>query len=269
MTIGEALKKLRQSLGLTQTQMIKGSKITITHYSKMEKGQNRIFVDDLMLILQLRGVSITHFFKKYFPTKYNIIFSKLSQELNQAFYNNDIEKAKSINKQISSDKHISTELKDRANLIINILNSRDDTATIKQTMHDFFNYQEWMNDDNAITLLSNSIRKDNLNDVTPLIMMLIRKYKKLNEQSLTKQRRLATVGINYLYILRKYFTNSDKIAFMILSWLENLTVDPELCPLKELTLYFRLIYTNKSQALEIKKLLKQSNYKKISDNLPN
>lgn len=51
MTIGEALKKLRQSLGLTQAQMIKGSKISITHYSKMEKGQNRIFVDDLMLIL--------------------------------------------------------------------------------------------------------------------------------------------------------------------------------------------------------------------------
>ncbi len=64
MTIGEALKSLRQSLGLTQAQMIKGSKITITHYSKMEKGQNRIFVDDLILILQLRGVSIANFFLK-------------------------------------------------------------------------------------------------------------------------------------------------------------------------------------------------------------
>ena len=37
MTIGEALKKLRQSLELTQAQMIQGSKISITHYSKMEK----------------------------------------------------------------------------------------------------------------------------------------------------------------------------------------------------------------------------------------
>ena len=41
MTIGEALKKLRQSLELTQAQMIQGSKISITHYSKMEKGQNK------------------------------------------------------------------------------------------------------------------------------------------------------------------------------------------------------------------------------------
>ena len=52
-----------------------------------------------------------------------------------------------------------------------------------------------MNDENAIVLLSNSIRKDNLNDVTHLVMMLIRKYKDLKEQSLIKQRRLATVGI--------------------------------------------------------------------------
>lgn len=41
-------------------------------------------------------------------------------------------------------------------------------------MHNFFKHQEWMNDENAIVLLSNSIRKDNLNDVTPLVMMLIR-----------------------------------------------------------------------------------------------
>lgn len=69
MTIGEALKKLRQSLGLTQAQMIKGSKISITHYSKMEKGQNRIFVDDLMLILQLHKISPSSFFKKIFFNK--------------------------------------------------------------------------------------------------------------------------------------------------------------------------------------------------------
>ncbi|MGO2919275.1 hypothetical protein [Lactobacillus helveticus] len=44
MTIGEALKSLRQSLGLTQAQMIKGSKITITHYSKMEKEPNSLLM---------------------------------------------------------------------------------------------------------------------------------------------------------------------------------------------------------------------------------
>ena len=68
MKISEALRKERKSLGLTQGQMIKESKISVTHYSKMENGQNRIFIDDLILILQLRGISITQFFKKYFPS---------------------------------------------------------------------------------------------------------------------------------------------------------------------------------------------------------
>lgn len=39
MKISEALRKERKSLGLTQGQMIKGSKISVTHYSKMENGK--------------------------------------------------------------------------------------------------------------------------------------------------------------------------------------------------------------------------------------
>lgn len=271
MKISEASRKERKSLGLTQGQMIKESKISVTHYSKMENGQNRIFIDDLILILQLRGISITQFFKKYFPLNDNIDYSQISQELNQAFYDNDVKKAKELKLKILNTKHMSTELRDRANLIIAALNSKDDktdTAAVKQAMHDFFKHQEWMNDENAIVLLSNSIQKDNLNDVTPLVMMLIRKYKDLKEQSLIKQRRLATVGINYLYVLRKYFMDSDKVAFKILSWLESLATDPELCLLRELTLYFYFIYTNDDQAEEIKLILDQSGYKKISDNLP-
>lgn len=271
MKISEASRKERKSLGLTQGQMIKESKISVTHYSKMENGQNRIFIDDLILILQLRGISITQFFKKYFPPNDNIDYSQISQELNQAFYDNDVKKAKELKLKILNTKHMSTELRDRANLIIAVLNSKDDktdTAAVKQAMHDFFKHQEWMNDENAIVLLSNSIRKDNLNDVTHLVMMLIRKYKDLKEQSLIKQRRLATVGINYLYVLRKYFMDSDKVAFKILSWLESLATDPELCLLRELTLYFYFIYTNDDQAEGIKLILDQSGYKKISDNLP-
>ena len=95
MKISEALRKERKSLGLTQGQMIKESKISVTHYSKMKNVQNRIFIDDLILILQLRGISITQFFKKYFPPNDNIDYSQISQELNQAFYDNDVKKPKS------------------------------------------------------------------------------------------------------------------------------------------------------------------------------
>ena len=66
MKINEALKALRKDLDLTQKQMIKGTDITVTHYSKMEKGQNRIFIDDIFKILKCRNISISYFFTRYF-----------------------------------------------------------------------------------------------------------------------------------------------------------------------------------------------------------
>lgn len=37
MDIGTALRHLRDDLGLTQKQMIQGTKITVSHYSKLER----------------------------------------------------------------------------------------------------------------------------------------------------------------------------------------------------------------------------------------
>lgn len=95
----------------------------------------------MILILQLRGISITQFFKKYFPSNSDIDYFQISQEWNQAFYDNDVKKAKELKLKILNTKHMSTELKDRANLIIAVLNSKDDKtdiAAVKQAMHDFF-----------------------------------------------------------------------------------------------------------------------------------
>lgn len=69
MKINEAIRALRIELGLTQKEMIEKTNITLTHYSKMEKGQNRIFVEDLIKILEKRHVSVSYFFEKYFKDK--------------------------------------------------------------------------------------------------------------------------------------------------------------------------------------------------------
>lgn len=74
-----------------------------------------------------------------------------------------------------------------------------------------------------------------------------------------------------IYLHKRFDSFKDsnkKTALEILSWLESLAADPELCLLKELILYFYLVYTNNSQSVEIKKVLKLSGYKKISDSLP-
>lgn len=60
MDIGTALRHLRDDLGLTQKQMIQGTKITVSHYSKLEKGQNRIFIENLVEILKQRNISLSY-----------------------------------------------------------------------------------------------------------------------------------------------------------------------------------------------------------------
>lgn len=70
-------------------------------------------------------------------------------------------------------------------------------------MSDFFRYEDWTQNDDAIIILGNSIRIDNLTSMKPLLLKLVKKYPNLNTHTIEKQRGLATVGINYLYTLRK------------------------------------------------------------------
>ena len=39
---------------------------------------------------------LLNFFKKYFPSNDNIDYSQISQELNQAFYDNDVKKSQRV-----------------------------------------------------------------------------------------------------------------------------------------------------------------------------
>lgn len=83
---------------------------------------------------------LLNFLKKYFPSNDDIDYSQISQELNQAFYDNDVKKAKELKLKILNTKHMSTELRDRANLIIAVLNSKDDKtdiAAVKQACMTF------------------------------------------------------------------------------------------------------------------------------------
>ena len=63
MTIGEALKKERKDLGLTQTEMA-GNILTKSYYSKVERGQLEIKAIDLIEILRLHDIDVSRFFSQ-------------------------------------------------------------------------------------------------------------------------------------------------------------------------------------------------------------
>lgn len=100
MDIGTALRHLRDDLGLTQKQMIQGTKITVSRYSKLEKGQNRIFIENLVEILKQRNISLSYFVDHYLNDENSEKEVNYSEILNIAFYEKDKIAAEEIKRQI-------------------------------------------------------------------------------------------------------------------------------------------------------------------------
>ena len=98
----------------------------------------------------------------------------------------------------------------------------------------------------------------------------MKKYKDLNNVGISMQRRIATVGINYLYNLRLIDKKRNKTVSLILNWLSSLSNNPELCLIRELKIYFTAIYGNDIKtAKDIKKVLNLSGFEVVSERLPN
>ena len=98
----------------------------------------------------------------------------------------------------------------------------------------------------------------------------MKKYKDLNNVGISMQRRIATVGINYLYNLRLIDKKRNKTVSLILNWLSSLSNNPELCLIRELKIYFTAIYENDIKtAKDIKKVLNLSGFEVVSERLPN
>lgn len=123
--IGKRLKTLRQELGLTQTEMAAGV-ISVSFYSKAERGLNDIGINDILEILQKHNVSPQAFFEDYKVDKDNK--KKVTALMNKfvtAAYNNDDYEITKIIKDLKQIKPQSAFIKFslvQAELIENTLN---------------------------------------------------------------------------------------------------------------------------------------------------
>ena len=84
MEVGELLKKIRLEKNLTQKEMSRGV-LSVSYYSKVEKGIHRVGAEDLILILDNNDIQRTYFFNRLKKTKINIeyiekIIPKITEE---------------------------------------------------------------------------------------------------------------------------------------------------------------------------------------------
>lgn len=90
--IGKKLKSLRQELGLTQTEMAAGV-ISVSFYSKVERGLNDIGVNDFLDILQEHNISPQKFFEDFKTNKDSRkqVLVLMNRFINAAYGDNDLE----------------------------------------------------------------------------------------------------------------------------------------------------------------------------------
>ncbi len=264
MTIGEALKEERQSLGLTQKEMI-GNIISLAEYSKIENNLHSIDAETLFKILSLHQINISDFYSKikinYFPqqNRYQDI-TYLATELERAFYKSDIPTVQKIQDQFSIMKNVPLELKLRAKLIMAVLKEDHDSIdskTKKLIFRNIFNQDDWVKNTNSLRLFGNSMFLWDYKDISIMIGRIFKEYKNIRNFPNDVQERIGQICSNFLFNGVKYpSTDKTREAISLLASLDDV---PHLILYKILGYYFKAYYEGNIKETErVKELLLNS-----------
>lgn len=259
--IGSKLKRLRHELGLTQTEMAAGV-ISVSFYSKVERGYHDIGAEELIEILRKHNISFQEFFSE--ETKENANKKKVNLLMNQlvkaANEDNDSEIDKIINEfeNISPQTTFIESLILQAKIISNTHDkhsleslSAEDKKKIKQLV---FQKDTDENDYLRIVLISNVIQIYNIDEATFLINSIIRRYHNVTEVEKRVVVALSVLMINYIDLcLQRNKSNLCQVAINYIKKLPNII---ELTFSKILGKYYEdIIHNNEEEASKIKEVL--------------
>ena len=264
--IGSKLKKLRHDLGLTQKEMA-ADVISVSFYSKVERGFHDIGAEELIQILEKHGVSFQEFFseteqKKINTKKLNALVNNLIKAANE---DNDIQISDIINQlekiepQTSLIKSLILQAK-----VISETHSDDSFEKLTNKEKNEIKkivFQKDIDENGylRIVLLSNTMELYSIDESTFLIKSIIRRYQDTTKLEKNILIALSILMVNYVDIcLQK---NKISLCEEPLNYLKELPNVIELAFTKILGKYYGdIIIGNRDEAIQIKKVLNISGY---------
>lgn len=254
MTIGEQLKKTRNMLELTQLQMSAGI-ITGSFYSRVERGQSKINVIDLVKILNSHKVSLYDFFEPF--EKDNFSKKTIDYKIYSAFDSKNIGELKNIQKKVSSNSKAFLQIQ----LMIAILQDRVDALPedLHQDMqHKILQIGSW--NKKSLWELSLTMNLYETNELSILLGSVFEKFAEIDFEDNEVLIPLANILINYL--VSSYQQNYLSKCQEVLKYLDKLPANPQIALPKILGKYYQAkIAGDNNKADAIQRLLVKSGYK--------
>lgn len=271
--IGDKLKNLRQQLGLTQTEMAAGV-ISVSFYSKVERGLNDIGVNDFLEILKSHDVTPKEFFgditsEENNEKKLNDLFDrfiKVATEDNDVEINKVIKDLDKIKIQTPSIKFTKLAAKLIANThdkkAIRRLTSKQKNQIKKMIFQKDTDGNEYY----RIVILANIIRIYSIEEATFLVKNIIRRYSNSGNLENKIEVALSVLMVNYV----NWCIELGKFNFCYepLNFLKKLPEKMDLAFAKILGLYFGDLVGNKNdEANEIRVILNKAGYSIFVDKI--
>lgn len=238
MTIGQALKRERTRLNLSQKEMAQGI-LSRSYYGKVETDKSEITADKLIKLLKFHQIDIHSFFENLDDTKTTSadFEENLSNQLANAFYTQNLDEVKRLKKKIDQTK-VSNELRLRAILTIATLTnnfSNIDAAT-KQRIRQLLFVDNWTDNQWTLRLFGNSMQLFSSRYLDIYMLQILRRYQNISKFPIKVQERICTIYINYLF--NTYQAPNMKVWEKISTSLKNTTQYPSLTSYRIVGLYF-------------------------------
>ena len=267
--IGSKLKQLRHDLGLTQTEMAAGV-ISVSFYSKVERGHHDIGAEELIEILQKHNISFQEFFsgiskEEADKKKLNALVNRFVRAAND---DNDNEIVGIIN-EFESVKPRTPFIKSQILLAKMIANTHDKTSLEKLGSKEkkkikkiIFQEDTDENEYLRIAIIANTIRVYSLDEASFLVSSIIRRYHDIDK---VERKLLSALGALMANYVNWCFENGKSdLCAEALGYLKRLPCSVDFLIFKILVEYYEsLVKHENNKTEEIRDILIKAGYKSV------